>query len=96
MEFESTRMCELLVGLPDVSVLAVVDVAGQPLRVHVETREPRPSCPACGEPAVALAGAPVTTMSKVIPMARWPVTEHHPSRSVLTTPTSRVGGWTPT
>src|SRR5712691_5349210 len=28
VEFESTRMCELLVGLPDVNVLAVVDVAG--------------------------------------------------------------------
>jgi transposase len=40
-------MCELLVGLPDVSVLAVADVAGEPLRVHVETREPRPACPSC-------------------------------------------------
>jgi transposase len=40
-------MCELLVGLPDVNVLAVVDVAGEPLRVHVETREPRPACPSC-------------------------------------------------
>jgi hypothetical protein len=39
VEFESTRMSELLVGLPDVNVLAVVDVAGEPLRVHVETRE---------------------------------------------------------
>jgi hypothetical protein len=33
-------MCELLVGLPDVNALAVVDVAVEPLRVHVETREP--------------------------------------------------------
>jgi len=41
-------MCELLVGLPEVTVLAVADVAGEPLRVHVETREPRPSCPGCG------------------------------------------------
>jgi len=41
-------MCELLVGLPDVNVLAVVDVAGEPLRVQVETREPRPACPGCG------------------------------------------------
>jgi len=40
-------MCELLVGLPEVTVLAVADVAGEPLRVHVETRE-RPSCPGCG------------------------------------------------
>jgi transposase len=41
-------MCELLVGLPEVNVLGVVDVAGEPLRVHVETREPRPACPGCG------------------------------------------------
>jgi transposase len=48
VELDPTRMCELLVGLPDVNVLAVADVAGEPLRVHVETREPRPSCPSCG------------------------------------------------
>ena len=48
MELDPTRMCELLVGLPDVHVLAVADVAGEPLRVHVETREPRPVCPSCG------------------------------------------------
>ena len=48
MELDPTRMCELLVGLPDVKVLAVDDVVGKPLRVHVETREPRPACPSCG------------------------------------------------
>jgi hypothetical protein len=32
----------------DVNVLGVVDIAGEPLRVHVETREPRPACPGCG------------------------------------------------
>jgi transposase len=31
-----------------VNVLAVADVAGEPLRVHVETCEPRPACPGCG------------------------------------------------
>jgi transposase len=40
-------MCELLVGLGDVTVVGVVDVDGEPLRVHVETRAPRPSCPGC-------------------------------------------------
>ena len=30
-------MCELLVGLPEVNVLGVDDVAGEPLRVHVES-----------------------------------------------------------
>jgi hypothetical protein len=32
----------------DVNVLGVVDIAGEPLRVHVDTREPRPACPGCG------------------------------------------------
>jgi hypothetical protein len=57
VEFESTRMCELLVGLSNVNVLAVADVAGEPLPVHVETREPRPSCPSCGG-AVAIKDRP--------------------------------------
>ena len=40
------RMCELLVGLPDVNVLAVEDDI--PLRVHVELRNPSRCCPDCG------------------------------------------------
>jgi hypothetical protein len=45
VEVDPTRMCELLVGLPEVSVLGVVDVTGDPLRVHVEMR---PDCRRCG------------------------------------------------
>lgn len=48
MESDPSRVCELLVGLPDVTVLGVVDVAGFALEVHVETRGPRPSCLGCG------------------------------------------------
>ena len=48
VEFEGTRMCELLVVLPDVNVVAVADVVGEPLRVHVETREARPTGRGCG------------------------------------------------
>lgn len=33
MEVNPTRMCELLVGLPEVNVIAVDDVAGQPIVV---------------------------------------------------------------
>ena len=47
MELDPTRMCVLLVGLPDVTVLGVDDVRDGPLRVHVETRGPRPACPDC-------------------------------------------------
>jgi hypothetical protein len=35
-------MCELLVGLPDVTVLGIDDEVGFPLSIHVETRARRP------------------------------------------------------
>ncbi len=40
-------MCELLVGLPAVRVLGVDDDPGGRLRVHIETRDVRPSCAGC-------------------------------------------------
>jgi transposase len=43
-------MCELLVGLPDVKVLAVEDTI--PLRVHIEVADPSRSCPDCGSVGV--------------------------------------------
>ena len=48
METNPIRVCELLVGLPDVTVLGVDDDAGEPLRIHVEARLGRPECPDCG------------------------------------------------
>ena len=47
MECDPTRMCELLVGLPDVTVLAVIDTPGETLHVAIETRVARPSCASC-------------------------------------------------
>jgi len=38
----------VLVGLPDVTVLGVVDVAGRPVEVVIEQRADRPVCVACG------------------------------------------------
>jgi transposase len=49
VETNATRMCALLVGLPDVTVLAVDDQPGAPLRVHVEQRVDRPRCAGCGQ-----------------------------------------------
>jgi len=41
------------VGLPEVNVLGVDDGSGgTPLRVHVETRGPRPHCPQCASPVL--------------------------------------------
>jgi transposase len=51
VETNATRMCERLVGLPDVTVLAVDDQPDQPIRVHVEQRVERPACSACAAPA---------------------------------------------
>lgn len=48
METDATRMCTLLVGLPDVNVLAVDDDPTAPLRVHVETRAVLVGCGGCG------------------------------------------------
>ena len=52
MESNPIRVCELLVGLPDVNVLGVEDDDPvQPLRVHVEIRGSRPRCAGCGSEA---------------------------------------------
>lgn len=52
MESNPIRVCELLVGLPDVNVLGVEDESPvQPLRVHVEIRGSRPRCVGCGSEA---------------------------------------------
>jgi transposase len=48
VETDPTRMCELLVGLPDVNVLAVDDQRGAAIAVHVESRPGRAWCRACG------------------------------------------------
>ena len=51
MSSDATRMCELLVGLPEVTVLDVVG-RGDGLIVTIETRGQRPVCVACGGPVV--------------------------------------------
>ena len=53
MEVDPTRMCELLVGLPDVNVLGVVDIVDGLLEVLIEQRVERPECPSCRGLAVA-------------------------------------------
>ena len=45
MESNPIRMCELLGGLPAVTVLGVVSRDDEPLRVHVERVEAFAGCP---------------------------------------------------
>ncbi len=67
METDPIRVCELIVGLPDVNVLGVEDLgADAPLRLHIESRGPRRACEECGvaaevkdRPRVELADLPV-------------------------------------
>ena len=51
MELDPTRMCELLVGLPDVDVLGVDQPEPGALVVLIEPRQRRPSCGRCSTPA---------------------------------------------
>lgn len=49
METDPIRMCEILVGLPDVDLLGVDDLPGEAgLVVHFRSRVPQSDCPACG------------------------------------------------
>jgi len=48
VESNPTRMCELLVGLPEVHVLGVEDDEGALVVVHVESRRDQVQCPSCG------------------------------------------------
>jgi transposase len=45
---DARRVSEVLVGLPDVTVLGLDDRPGQPVVVYVEQAGPRPSCVGCG------------------------------------------------
>jgi transposase len=45
---DATRICELLVGLPDVTVLGVIDHVGGPIEVRVESRGLDRLCVGCG------------------------------------------------
>jgi transposase len=52
VESDPTRVCELLVGLPAVTVLGVDDEHDAAIVVHVETRDARPSCATCAAESV--------------------------------------------
>ena len=52
METDPIGVCELLVGLPEVNVLGVDDVAGELIRIHVESRVGRPGVSAVRDAGV--------------------------------------------
>lgn len=93
MELDPTRMCELLVGLPDVKVLGVVDVTGEPLRVHIETREPRPSCLGCGG-GVAIKDRPAVELVDLGVFGRRARLIWRKHRWSCPSPSCPIGSWT--
>lgn len=48
MIIDPTRVCELLVGLGEVTIRGAVDESSGPVVVHIETRVDRPVCHGCG------------------------------------------------
>ena len=48
MDTDGRRMCELLVGLGEVDLAGVEELAGDRLRVTIRSRGPRPVCGECG------------------------------------------------
>ena len=65
MERNAIRMCEILVGLPEINVLWLDDVPDKALRIGVESRRSGEVCPGCGQnarikerPSVELADLP--------------------------------------
>lgn len=48
VETDSTRVCEVIVGLGDVEILGVDDRKGKPLRLEARGTRPRPACGGCG------------------------------------------------
>lgn len=86
-------MCELLVGLPVVTLLGIEDVDDGPLEIHVETGVKRTGCAGCGvvarlkdRPAVELVDLPC--FGRPVRLI-W-----HKRRWCCPEPTCPVGSWT--
>lgn len=93
METDPTRMCELLVGLPEVTVLGIEDVEHGPLRIHVETRAEIVGCPTCGSLA-AVKDRPVITLVDLPALGRPTRLVWHKRRLCCTDPDCPTGSWT--
>jgi transposase len=93
VEINPTRMCELLVGLPEVNVLGVLDRPGGPLRIHIESRLERPSCPRCST-AVEVKDRPEVTLVDLPVFGRRARLVWRKHRWVCRQQACPVGSWT--
>jgi len=88
-------MCELLVGLPAVTVLGIVDEPGGPLWVHIETRSDRPVCADCDGP-VAIKDRPMVDLVDLPAFGRPARLVWRKYRWACASSSCAVGSWTET
>src|SRR5215207_7442494 len=85
-------MCELLVGLPAITVLAVDDNSADVV-VHIESRLSRPGCPSCGTP-VWVRDRPVVELVDLPCFGRPARLVWHKHRWCCSDADCRMGSWT--
>ncbi len=86
-------MCELLVGLPAVTVLGIDDPESGPLAVHIETGWARPGCSTCGSFA-AVKDRPVVRLVDLPAFGRPTRLVWHKRRWRCPDPDCPAGSWT--
>lgn len=95
METNATRMCALIVGLPEVHVLGVEEEPGKVLGVHVETTTTVMGCAGCGTRAWLKDQRPVTLVD-LAAFGRPAVLVWHKRRWRCPDPACEVGTFTET
>jgi transposase len=94
VERNPIRMCELLVGLPDVNVLGIEDGdPDTPVRIHVETRGSRPRCRECGG-GVGVKERPLIELVDLAVFGRPARLVWRKHRWLCVDPACSVGSWT--
>jgi transposase len=93
VETNATRMCARLVGLPDVTVLAVDDQPAEPIRVHLESRPEPAWCRACAVRA-RVKDRPVVELIDLACFGRPSRLVWHKHRWRCPEPRCPVGSWT--
>lgn len=93
MESNPTRMCELLVGLPEVNVRAVHDETDGPLVVHVESRADQGWCRSCGVRA-SIKDRPAVELVDLLCFGRAPGSVWHKQRWRCRGQACPAGSWT--
>jgi len=93
VETDPTRICQILVGLPEVSILGVEDVHGAPLVVHIESQVEARNCPSCGR-CGWVKDRPVVMLTDLPSFGRPVRLAWHKTRRACPDPGCAHGSWT--